>query len=407
MNDNLTNLFQFTRDCSQSVDVSSQLSSLTVNSQADSPRQEHIESIYDFKSWPIFNQEPNFCNNEIFRSLATFPETSNSQDSKLPYQSSNREMDAFGVVEGSSQESVPHSLLVDEDTAHPDKKLYPMALHDVIKSNSVSERVAVPTSDHAAEIIGKNGCKIKELRRLTNTYIKSPVRNQETEFLVTGTPENVSLVKEYILQQAQHFTDLRKQPLLQSFKGISGQLVSLNVRVAKEFVGLVVGPKGKTIKKIQEDTHTHIVTPNYQKEPIFVVTGLQFDVERARDLMNQHIDQRTTQEELVADNSIVSDLGLQLSKIYNSRSYRIKELHNLLDRPRQAAEKFNPFSGGSQHDHFNSLSNSSYSSGELMYGGMRNNLHQKNAKVLGSEVSISPSSSDTNSIAADDFLLIN
>ena len=49
--------------------------------------------------------------------------------------------------------------------------------------------------------------------------------------------------------------------------------VTLCVRVLKEFVGLVVGPKGKTIKEIQDKTRTHIVTPTHDNEPVFMVTG--------------------------------------------------------------------------------------------------------------------------------------
>jgi KH domain len=34
-------------------------------------------------------------------------------------------------------------------------------------------------------------------------------------------------------------------------------------------VGLVVGPKGATIKHIQQQTQTYIVTPSRDKEPVF------------------------------------------------------------------------------------------------------------------------------------------
>jgi KH domain len=37
-------------------------------------------------------------------------------------------------------------------------------------------------------------------------------------------------------------------------------------------VGLVVGPKGATIKRIQQQMHTYIVTPSREKEPIFEVS---------------------------------------------------------------------------------------------------------------------------------------
>lgn len=51
---------------------------------------------------------------------------------------------------------------------------------------------------------------------------------------------------------------------------------SLQVRVPYKVVGLVVGPKGATIKRIQHQTNTYIVTPSRDKEPVFEVTGKLF-----------------------------------------------------------------------------------------------------------------------------------
>ena len=50
--------------------------------------------------------------------------------------------------------------------------------------------------------------------------------------------------------------------------------ITLQVRVPYRVVGLVVGPKGATIKRIQQQTHTYIVTPSRDKEPVFEVTGM-------------------------------------------------------------------------------------------------------------------------------------
>ena len=47
--------------------------------------------------------------------------------------------------------------------------------------------------------------------------------------------------------------------------------VTAYVRVPYRVVGLVVGPKGATIKRIQQDTHTYIITPSRDREPIFEV----------------------------------------------------------------------------------------------------------------------------------------
>ena len=48
-------------------------------------------------------------------------------------------------------------------------------------------------------------------------------------------------------------------------------------------VGLVVGPKGSTIKRIQQTSQTYIVTPSREKEPVFEVTGKSFLTSKAVD----------------------------------------------------------------------------------------------------------------------------
>ena len=63
----------------------------------------------------------------------------------------------------------------------------------------------------------------------------------------------------------------------------------IQVRVPYRVVGLVVGPKGATIKRIQQQTRTYIVTPSRDKEPVFEVTGLPENVETARKEIEAHI----------------------------------------------------------------------------------------------------------------------
>jgi hypothetical protein len=68
---------------------------------------------------------------------------------------------------------------------------------------------------------------------------------------------------------------------------------TISVRVPYRVVGLVVGPKGATIKRIQQQTHTYIVTPSRDKEPVFEVTGLPENVDTARKEIEAHIALRT------------------------------------------------------------------------------------------------------------------
>jgi hypothetical protein len=145
------------------------------------------------------------------------------------------------------------------------------------------------------------GCKIKALRAKTNTYIKTPVRGEEPVFVVTGRKEDVGLAKREILSAADHFSQIRASRKSNINSTLAfGQLVAntpgqttVQVRVPYRVVGLVVGPKGATIKRIQQQTHTYIVTPSRDKEPVFEVTGLPENVDAARKEIEAHIALRT------------------------------------------------------------------------------------------------------------------
>jgi len=161
------------------------------------------------------------------------------------------------------------------------------------------------------------GCKIKALRNKTNTYIKTPVRGEEPVFVVTGRQQDVDTARREIMSAAEHFTQIRASRRHHASK-VSGSgmttrcrspgpgrpsnhrpggsarspgtaqsaTTTLGVRVPMSMVGLVVGPKGATIKRIQADTGTYIVTPGRDRDPVFEVIGSPDAVERAR----QHID---------------------------------------------------------------------------------------------------------------------
>ncbi|XP_023163076.1 RNA-binding protein MEX3A isoform X1 [Drosophila hydei] len=93
------------------------------------------------------------------------------------------------------------------------------------KSQNMTECVPVPSSEHVAEIVGRQGCKIKALRAKTNTYIKTPVRGEEPVFVVTGRKEDVNKAKREILSAADHFSLIRasRKPSIEgSNSGISG-----------------------------------------------------------------------------------------------------------------------------------------------------------------------------------------
>ncbi|XP_030622691.1 RNA-binding protein MEX3B [Chanos chanos] len=170
------------------------------------------------------------------------------------------------------------------------------------KSVNMTECVPVPSSEHVAEIVGRQGCKIKALRAKTNTYIKTPVRGEEPVFVVTGRREDVAMARREIISAAEHFSMIRasrnKNSSLNGGASVPGPpnlpgQTTIQVRVPYRVVGLVVGPKGATIKRIQQQTHTYIVTPSRDKEPVFEVTGMPENVDRAREEIEAHIAMRT------------------------------------------------------------------------------------------------------------------
>ena len=82
---------------------------------------------------------------------------------------------------------------------------------DNIRSNNknVTDCVPVPSSEHVAEIVGRQGCKIKALRSKTNTYIKTPMRGEPPMFVITGRKVDVDMAKTEILSAAEHFSQIR------------------------------------------------------------------------------------------------------------------------------------------------------------------------------------------------------
>ena len=135
--------------------------------------------------------------------------------------------------------------------------------------------------------------------------------------MVTGRKEDVARAKREILSAAEHFSQIRASrksslgALLGAPPGPPASVpghVTIQVRVPYRVVGLVVGPKGATIKRIQHQTHTYIVTPSRDKEPVFEVTGLPESVEAARREIEAHIALRTGTGTTLDDSELLSVL---------------------------------------------------------------------------------------------------
>lgn len=198
---------------------------------------------------------------------------------------------------------------------------------------NITETVNVPSSEHVAEIVGRQGCKIKALRAKTNTYIKTPVRGEDPIFIVTGRPEDVFEAKTEIELAAEHFTQIRASRRHSQGGAPAPGHVTAYVRVPLRVVGLVVGPKGATIKRIQQDTHTYIITPSREREPVFEVTGLPQNVESARHEIEQHIYERTGNMPITDTSQQLGSMELQSTLAAAAISAHLGSLNLKESRP--------------------------------------------------------------------------
>jgi hypothetical protein len=62
-----------------------------------------------------------------------------------------------------------------------------------------------------------------------------------------------------------------------------------------------------------QDTHTYIITPSREREPIFEVTGLPQNVAAARREIENHIYQRTGNMPITDQNASIADYNLHVS----------------------------------------------------------------------------------------------
>lgn len=114
-----------------------------------------------------------------------------------------------------------------------------------------------------------SGVKIKALRERTNTDIRTPSRDEPPVFVVEGRIEDVIEAKLAIEAEAEHFTRIRGYGIPQMT--LAPCNVTAFIRVPQKLAGLVVGPKGATVKRIQTATVASIVSPNAGQEPVFEV----------------------------------------------------------------------------------------------------------------------------------------
>jgi polyribonucleotide nucleotidyltransferase len=136
----------------------------------------------------------------------------------------------------------------------------------------------VASNEHAAEVIGANGWKIKAIAIKTKTQIKCPSPYDTPIFNITGCQRDVERAKKFIQLWANHFDNMKnkKRNILME----PGD--TIDTLLLKSFdVACVIGRKGKQIRKIADLARVKIISPDINKEPIFIISGKALSVELA------------------------------------------------------------------------------------------------------------------------------
>lgn len=204
----------------------------------------------------------------------------------------------------------------------------------------VRELFFVASNEHAAEVIGPNGWKVKTIAMRTGTQIKCPSPEDAPIFLIIGNKSNVEMAKKMIQLWATHFDRMKIKK--RTIKLEPGDMIETamfkNVDVA-----CIIGRKGKQVKKIAVLADVRIISPDVNKQPIFIVSGKQVNVELAIFWMKLITFSSTgsdyfSSREITKINQILRDLDL------NRRSFDIRKIENVIDL-RRFRETFKAFLG--------------------------------------------------------------
>jgi polyribonucleotide nucleotidyltransferase len=142
----------------------------------------------------------------------------------------------------------------------------------------VKELFFVASNEHAAEVIGQNGWKVKTIAMQTGTQIKCPSPGETPIFSIAGNKHDVNVAKKMIQNWANHF-DLMKSKK-RTIKLEPGDLIETAMFTSLD-VPCIIGKKGKQVKKIARLADVNIISPDVNKEPVFILSGKQEKVKLA------------------------------------------------------------------------------------------------------------------------------
>jgi len=202
------------------------------------------------------------------------------------------------------------------DTSCDHNVLYNSSVNPVSNDKNYCEVVSVPTSTHVAQIVGKQGSKIKLLRAKSRTYIQTPVNGEEPVFIITGRREDVLKVKAEILSASEHFTAISEDRMrkLKQNSDIPGG-IKLNLITPVFLIGLIVGRSGNTIRKLQETTKTYIETPKMLENSAyaaFSISGQRVNVDSVIQQITDHVKSKNPDRRFSAVSLPNGDIKLDL-----------------------------------------------------------------------------------------------
>ena len=130
------------------------------------------------------------------------------------------------------------------------------------------------------------GSKIRQIRTETETHIQTPVNGEEPVFVLKGRKRNVQAAKERILMEAHNYS-MALYNQARNYK--DGERRQVNIYLPARFIGLVVGKKGSSIKRIMEMSGADIVTPKVNTINGFKLFGTGPQIRAAVDHIKLHI----------------------------------------------------------------------------------------------------------------------
>ncbi|KAH7645449.1 kh domain containing protein 2 [Dermatophagoides farinae] len=209
------------------------------------------------------------CNNFDLNSIGTIATSPTSITTTSPsefqdglYSDSNSVI-SYGVnsIINSSSSSIINGEQQQQQSSDKRRKTY-------------CETVSVENSGHVAQIVGKNGCKIKHLRAKYDCYIHTPTANEEPVFIISGNKDKVLAVKQEIIKADSHFANIKEERNTKILQKINlNDAACIRLFIPDKYIGLVVGRNGWFVKDLQTMHNIYIETPKFNICNFFQLFG--------------------------------------------------------------------------------------------------------------------------------------